>query len=159
MSLFEDDRYQWRETYFILFREADRPAKEAIEKTLKELGPRFEIVNLRSDTKKNFESVTVISPDDFSAMDVCYGYGEDVAAQIEELLEEMKEAGTSSAHKAKLLHLAECTSRLEIYHFQLVVADEEEDEFLDPGGLLLVMQKLAKLCHGISIDPQSGTWT
>lgn len=158
MSLFEDDRYQWRETYFILFRESDRPNKHAILKTLKELGARFEIVNLRTDSQDNFESVTVISPDDFSAMDICYGSGEDVAAQVTDLLEEMKSSSDTPQHKAKLLHLADCTASLEIYHFQRVVDEDEEEEYLDPGGLLLVMQKLAKLCHGIAIDPQSGTW-
>ena len=32
----------------------------------------------------------------------------------------------------------------------------EEDEFLDPGALLIVLAKLANLCQGVGIDPQSG---
>ena len=34
---------------------------------------------------------------------------------------------------------------------------EEEDEFLDPGSLLIVLEQLAELCHGIAIDPQTGS--
>ncbi len=159
MSLFENDLYQWRETYFVLFRENQRPSAAAINQTLRGLGPRFELSPVRTDSGGNFESVSLISPDDFSAMDICYGSGEDVTGQIEELLSEMKGAGHGPQHQARLNHLAECTARFEIYHFQQILNEDEEDEFLDPGALLIVIEKLNKLCHGISIDPQSGMWT
>ena len=30
MSLFENDEYRWRETYFVLFHEENRPSADAI---------------------------------------------------------------------------------------------------------------------------------
>ena len=37
-----------------------------------------------------------------------------------------------------------------------LIPDEEDDGFLDPGTLLLVLNKLAKLCQGEALDPQTG---
>ena len=34
--------------------------------------------------------------------------------------------------------------------------DEEDDGPLDPGTLLLVLNRLARLCHGETLDPQTG---
>ena len=56
--------------------------------------------------------------------------------------------------------LKSCDARFDIYHFeQVVLPDGEEDDegFLDPGALLIVLQHIAKLCHGVGVDPQSGT--
>jgi hypothetical protein len=35
--------------------------------------------------------------------------------------------------------------------------DEEEADHLDPAALLTVLNRLARICHGVAIDPQSGT--
>ncbi len=44
-------------------------------------------------------------------------------------------------------------------HFEQVAAEDEEDEeMLDPSALLLVLGALAKICHGVAIDPQAGTF-
>jgi hypothetical protein len=38
MSLFEDGRYQYRETYFVLFDHKNRPKSSDVERLLIELG-------------------------------------------------------------------------------------------------------------------------
>ena len=47
-----------------------------------------------------------------------------------------------------------------LQHTQLVVhlraARDEDEGPLDPGTLLLVLSKLARLCHGEALDPQTG---
>ncbi len=41
MSLFEDEQYRWRDTYFVLFNEPDQPATEVVLAALTSLGPRY----------------------------------------------------------------------------------------------------------------------
>ena len=57
-----------------------------------------------------------------------------------------------------LERLPECSARLDIYHFERTVYPEadDEDDLMDPGALLSVLQRLAELCEGIPVDPQSG---
>ncbi len=157
MSLFENDQYRWRETYFVLFEEDTRPNADAVERTLKKMGDRYEIGEIRLDDEGRFESLTVYSPADFSAMDISYIQGEEVAHQVEELQQDLKSTTLTGDELHKLTKLNACNARFDIYHFELVVGGEEEDEFLDPGALLVVLEKLAELCQGIGVDPQTGS--
>ena len=159
MSLFENDQYRWRETYFVLFRAKDRPSAEAMREALTSLGGRYEISDVREDGAGHVESLSLISPHDFAAMDISYVSGEDVQLHLEELKEELRGADLTEQERRKLKMLPDCDARYDIYHFEQVVEDDSEDdeEFLDPGSLLIVLEKLARLCRGIGIDPQSGT--
>src|SRR5262249_40576380 len=78
MSTFEDDRYRWRETYFVLFPAARRPMLKDVEKRLAALSKRYSLESPGGDDAGRFESLTVLSPDDFAAMDVCYTGGQEV---------------------------------------------------------------------------------
>ena len=76
------------------------------------------------------------------------------------MIEEMKRSDASDAERALVNRLAKCDARLDVYHFERItfLADEdEEEEFLDPGSLLIVLEKLAELCDGVAIDPQTGS--
>jgi len=72
MSMFEDSRYRWRETYFVLFPAKKRPTLDSVTKMLSALNKRFELTNLNADDQGMVDSLTVISPDDFAALDICY---------------------------------------------------------------------------------------
>ncbi len=159
MSLFENDEFRWRDTYFVLFHEKDRPLAEGTLKSFETLGPRYEVKDVRCDEQGRLESLTLISPDDFAAMDISYICGEEVEEQVQSLSSEMGVDHASKEEVRKLHLLQGCTARFDIYHFeQVVVPDEDDDEsFLDPGALLIVLQRLAALCHGVGIDPQTGT--
>ncbi len=76
MSMFEDSRYRWRETYFVLFKASDRPTLKKVQHALAKLDERYEITNSTEDDEGRFESLTLISPDDFAALDICYTEGE-----------------------------------------------------------------------------------
>lgn len=157
MSLFGNDEYQWRETYFVLFREADRPSTQQVSDALSE-DPRFEVTQIRGDSEGRFESLTLKSPDDFSAMDITLVTGDEVAEQVEELLRDLIKSTLTDEERDKLDELGDCDCRFDIFHFEQVAPGEpEEEEFLDPGGLLIVMERLAELCNGVSVDPQSGS--
>ena len=159
MSLFGDANYQWRETYFILFRQGDRPMADDVVKALTANDNRLEISDVLSDDDGRLESLTLKSPDDFAAMDISLVTGEEVTEQIDELSHELAKATLSDEDHENLQQLAQCDARFDIFHFEQVLDDVDggEDEFLDPAALLIVMEKLALICRGVGIDPQSGS--
>jgi hypothetical protein len=163
MSLFENDEYQWRETYFILFREQDQPTAARMEQALKRIDPRYVVRDVRADEQQRFESLTLEAPDDYSAMDVSLVCGDEVVEQTAELMKELLRSATTAEEKKRIRQLEEYRCRYDIYHFEQLVFvgreedDDESDDFLDPGAVLTVMQKIAELCHGVVIDPQSYT--
>ncbi len=157
MSLFENDEYQWRETYFVLFEEKSRPKTERVVKAVQELGQEYELADVRSDEEGWCESFTLYSPRDYAAMDVSYVSGEEVTEQVEQLRKDVRSMPLTREEQAKLRILPRCTARYDVYHFEHVVDADDEDEMLDPGSLLLVLERLAALCHGVAFDPQAGT--
>ncbi|MCA9124214.1 MAG: hypothetical protein H6822_34075 [Planctomycetaceae bacterium] len=160
MSLFENDLYQWRETYFVLFEESTRPQAKAVVDSLREQDSHYEVSNVVANDAGQLESLTLRSPEDSSAMDITYVNGDEVTEQREELLNTLAKSTLAEGDRDKLNFLGECDSRFDIYHFEeasFIGGDEGEDDPLDPGALLLVMDCLARLCQGVGIDPQSGS--
>jgi hypothetical protein len=159
MSLFEDNRYSWRETYFVFFDEKSRPSKSQMEKFLKELGGRYDVHDIRTDDDGRFESATVLAPDDYAGMDITYIGGEEVREQLDEMLEDVGKATLNVGQVDKLMKISKCDARFDVYHFEQVAFENggEEDEMLDPGALLIVLERLAKVCSGVAFDPQTGT--
>ena len=159
MSTFEDDRYRWRETYFVLFPASRRPALNTVEKKLAALSKRYSLENLGADDSGNFESLTLISPDDFAALDVCYTDGAEVLEHSGELVQELSST-VEPGQRALLKRLKEYDGRFDVLHFEQVgeTADEDDsEEMLDPSALLAVLEELARITGGIAVDPQSGT--
>ena len=162
MSMFENDRYQWRETYFVLFNSARKPTLEEVQKAIRALDGRFTLTNLTADASGRFESMTVLSPDDFAAMDICYLDGEEVREQSATLTEEMEMGGCQAEERASLERIHSADARFDVLHFEQSggVAGgsaDDADEMLDPSALLVVLDALIKLTDGIAIDPQGGT--
>ena len=155
MSLFGDGNYQYRETFFVLFAKENKPTPEKLLQTFEELGPKYETSDLGVDENQSLESLTVKSPTDFSAMDIIFTEGEEVASQTSELLEEMRTMTFSGDDLRKLAKLKNATARFDIFHFEEIAGSVTGDDFLDPGGLLLVLERLCDLCDGVSVDPQS----
>jgi len=161
MSLFEDPEFQWRETYFILFAESQRPQAAVVREALQRLDTRYQLSELRDDGEGHFESVTLKSPDDYAAMDISYMDGEEVAEQVQELLANVRRDKKSEPvfDDQQLARLKSSTARLDVLHFEHISAadiGEDEEEFLDPGSLLVVLERLKQICQGVVIDPQSG---
>ena len=162
MSLFENDEYQWRETYFVLF-SADRlPSAQAVEELLSGLNRNYELRDVRGSDAGGFESLTLLSPDDYAAMDLSCVTGEEVCEQVADLAEQLR--ATASREELEVIDkIAQCTARLEVYHFEQLVfvgssGDmDEPDDFMDPGSLLVVLEKIAELCDGIVVDPQASS--
>jgi len=158
MSTFENDRYRWRETYFLLFDSSRRPSLEQMQKLLRKVNRQFELHNPRTDDDGGFESVTVLAPGAYSAMDISYLEGEEVQEQTVDLCREFRDHACSPDEHRKLEQLAACDARFDILHFEEVSeGDEEGDETFDPSALLMIVEALAKYTGGVAIDPQSGT--
>ncbi len=155
MSLFEDSGYIYRDTFFVYFKKKNRPSAQIVQEALAGLGPKYETVNVK-DNDGELGSLTVRSPYDFSAMDITYVEGDEVAVAISGLMEEFMTITLAADDKEKLQRFAETNARFDVFHFERV-SDGGEEGFLDPGGLLIVLEKIAGLCGGISLDPQSQT--
>ena len=153
MGLFGDSRYEYRDTFFVLFKKENRPSSDKIQACLADLGPKYETLDLKA-TDGELESITVRSPHDRSAMDITYVEGEEVSGQIEQIMTDFRTITLAGDDVNKLRKLNTCDARFDIYHFEQNV-EGGEDEMLDPGGLLIVMETIVQLCEGVGLDPQS----
>ena len=157
MSMFEDGQYQWRETYFVLFPALRRPKLKDVQKAVARLHQHLTLTNLAADKEGLLESLTILAPDDFAAIDVSYLSGDEVREQVAQLAEEVEPTCCCDDEKKRLEELRACDARLDIFHFeQMVDIDAEDDGMFDPSALLLVLDALAELTGGISVDPQGG---
>ncbi|MGD0898968.1 MAG: hypothetical protein ABR915_14105 [Thermoguttaceae bacterium] len=159
MSTFENDQYRWRETYFVLFFADKRPLLGTVEKHLASLSKRYQLSNQSGDEDGRFESLTVVSPDDFAALDICYTSGPEVLEQGEELVDELA-AAAEPPSRDLLRRLKQYDGRFDVLHFEQVAEaspEDDEDELLDPSALLAVLEALAKITGGVAVDPSSGT--
>ncbi len=162
MSLFENSDYEWRETYIVLFHQDHVPQANRLRQLLEEDGGRVEVSNLHVDDNGVFESLTVVSPGDFAAMDIICTVGEEVAEQFPALVEELAPNCETDEERAQLTQISKCSARIDIFHFEqtkqgMLVSDDAEMEFMDPGGLLMVLERIADACQGIVVDPQTSS--
>lgn len=155
MSLFGNPRYQYRETYFILFEKEKRPNEAELVAAIKELGDRFEIKEIHHDQENQLESMTVVSPSDFAGLDLTYVDGEEVLEQVSELNEQFKTTTLTGDELKKIAKIGNCRARFDVLHFEEITGSE--DDFLDPGSLLTIVEKIASLCDGVGIDRESST--
>jgi len=160
MSMFENSQYRWRETYFVLFQSSNRPTLETLQHRLSKLNSRFTLTNLSADDSGRFESMTVLSPDDFAALDVCYLEGPEVRDWGAEMADELETTDCRPEDRARLAQIRQCDARFDVLHFEQVVhfEDDEPDDMLDPSTLLVVITALCKETEGLAVDPQAGTF-
>jgi hypothetical protein len=162
MSMFENSGYRWRETYFVLFPADKRPALKSVTKMLSALNKRFELTNLTADDDGLIDSLTLISPDDFAALDICYTAGAEVLEQSASLIDDLRKLGVEGPPPVPWEQIKRYDGRLDVLHFEQIAEatedDAEDDEMLDPSALLVVLAALAKHTRGVALDPQAGTF-
>lgn len=157
MSLFEDSRFQWRETYFVLFDAQQRPTPAAVKRALVELKAGLNITASVESEDGFLEGMTVLSHIDSSGIDITYIDGDEVKEQLTELKKEFRGQQLTPEEKAKYDRMMLSNARFDVFHFEeLGDSLDDDDGPLDPGTLLLVLARLAKLCHGVALDPQTG---
>jgi hypothetical protein len=160
-SMESDDQLEWRDTYFVLFQQSNRPTLMQVEAAITHTSKRLKLENLEADDDGMFESVLVHAPQDNAAVEISYETGEAVIAQSADLAKQLKgELGPKH-----LQQMLKADARLDVMLFERVRNDEfaggeDDDEWeggsVDPSSLLNVVEALAKLTHGLPIDPASG---
>ncbi|MCE5301753.1 MAG: hypothetical protein LLF97_01440 [Planctomycetaceae bacterium] len=160
MSMFEDSRYRWRETYFVLYDAHKRPKLDDVVRTLSSLNKRFQLTNQSADEQGRLDSLTLLSPDDYAAMDICCADEDEVQDQADALVADLKKAGADVAPPVPWEQIKKYDGRLDVLHFEQMPedADDEEGGMLDPSALLMVLGALAQLTGGVAVDPQAGTF-
>lgn len=156
VSLFEDDQYQYCDTFFVYFETQNRPSLADIEKALSSGGETCELTDAKSEPDGAFKSITVRSPHDSSAMDIAFVGGEEVVEQVEELVLEFRQISLEGEEFDKLDRIRKANARLDVFQFERV-SESQEPDMIDPGGLFLVIEKLKRVCDGVGLDPQSKT--
>ena len=157
MSTFTRAGFEWRETYFVLFESKKRPTLKKIERALAKVNSRFKLAAEQADDQGNFQSVTLLSPEDFAAIDISYEMGEEVIEQGAALQKELRDSVADASELAQLERLPRLDARFDVLHFEQTARREQSDELLDPGALLIVLEQLVDLTGGVGVDPQSGT--
>ena len=130
-------------------------------KTLSALNKRFELTNRTADSHGQVESLTLLAPDDFAGLDICYTEGDEVLEQTVSLVGELKKMGAETPPPVPWEEIKRYGGRFDVLHFEQIaeeVADEPDEEMLDPSALLIVLAALAKLTKGVAVDPQAGTF-
>ncbi len=161
MSTFGDNRYCWRETYFVLFKSSDRPSLKVVEKAVTALNERYVLKDASADDAGLFDSLTLLSPDDYAALDISYLAGAEALEQSAEMVGKLEPAACVLGETIPKEQLLQYDGRFDVLHFEQApeerVQEDDPDEMLDPSALLLVLGVLAKLTDGIAVDPQTGT--
>ena len=160
MDEHNDDQLEWRDTYFILFDQSHRPTLSQVEAAITDSARRLKLEHLEADDDGMFESVLVQAPQDNAALEISYETGEAVIEQSTELAKQLKD----ELNAKQLAKMLKADARLDVMLFERVqddawgASDDEdwESSGLDPSSLLNVVGALAKLTHGMPIDPASG---
>lgn len=153
-----DEQFEWRETYFVLFDQAKRPSLKQVEQAVLAAGSHFQLNGAAADDEGKFESLNVVSPHDHAALEIDYLDGSEVLEQVANLGKDVR--ASTGIDPQKLARLSGCNARFEIMHFEEMiepVPGDEGDDVFDPSALLMVLEALVKLTDGVGVDPQSGT--
>jgi hypothetical protein len=117
MSLFNDERYTWRETYFVLFDPAMRPRLSDVRRELRHVAGALTILDSKAESGGNLLTMTVASYEDHSALEIVYREGNDVHNEICRLAE-ILEKGSTAKEKERLREAKTCRAKFEILHFE-----------------------------------------
>jgi hypothetical protein len=164
----ENDELYWRETYFILFPQKQRPTLKEVSAALARANCRFQLENPSADGAGLIESLLIESPEDHAAVEISYEVGDAIIEQNLAWAKELQKQLPAS----QLQELMRSDARLDVAHFERVPSDGQSfaednfgDEFddeeaglemLDPTCLLTVVETLAGLTGGLAFDPAAG---
>ena len=117
MTLFEDDRYNWRETYFVYFESFHRPKLAEVRRALKMDAPLFSILDSKAEPHGHLVAMTIASYENHAALEIVYREGSDVLHESQHLVRSLEKEAT---HKelAQLQKIVRCKTRFDIHHFE-----------------------------------------
>lgn len=121
MTLFEDDRYDWRETYFVCFESSHRPKLSEIRRVLKMNAPFLTILDSKAEIDGSLVALTIASYENHAAVEIVYREGNEVLSEIHHLVNSLKNEATV-AEQTKLQKISLCKTRLDVHHFEQTAA-------------------------------------
>ena len=117
MTLFDDNRYDWRETYFVYFESSHRPKLPEVRRALRIHAPFLSILNYKAEPDGSLVSMTIASYEDHAALEIVYREGNEVAAEARQLADSLK-ADASETECSKLQKIVQYKMRLDVHHFE-----------------------------------------
>ena len=117
MTLFDDNRYDWRETYFVYFESAHRPKLPEVRRALRIHAPFLSISNIKADPDGNLVEMTIASYEDHAALEIVYREGNDILTEARHLARSLKEEA-SEEERLKLQKIVHCKTRFDVHHFE-----------------------------------------
>src|ERR671925_805703 len=114
-----DDQLEWRDTYFVLFKQSNRPTLTQVEAAITETSRRLKLENLEADDDGMFESLLVQAPQDNAALEISYETGEAVIEQSAELAKQLKD----ELKPKQLQQMLKADARLDVMLFERVRGD------------------------------------
>ena len=117
MTLFDDNRYDWRETYFVYFESTHRPKLSAFRRALKTDAPFLTILSCKADSDGYLVEMTIASYEDHAALEIIYREGNDILAESLHLARSLKNEATA-IELSQLQKIAQCKTRLDVHHFE-----------------------------------------
>ncbi len=118
MSLYDDERYTWRETYFVLFDDLRRrPRLEDLRRELQPYRETLQILDAVSNSEGRLRKLTVASYEDHSALEIVFRQGANVVAEMDALVQ-ILEKGCSTKEKERLHAVKHWSLKFDVLHFE-----------------------------------------
>ncbi|MDR3233639.1 MAG: hypothetical protein LBT46_08265 [Planctomycetaceae bacterium] len=117
MNLFDDDRYSFRETYFVYFDTPQRPKLPAFKRALLSRAPFLQIAESRAESDDRLVSMQIVSYDDHAAVELVYQEGNDVLDEIRSLAQTLQKDALRE-EMDKLQKIVQYKSRFRVHHFE-----------------------------------------
>ena len=117
MTLFEDDRYDWRETYFVYFESSHRPKLPEVRRALKSDAPLFAVLDSKAEPDGSLAAITIASYEDHAALEIVYREGKEVLSEVQQLVCTLQNEATAE-ELLKLHKIIQYTTRFDIHHFE-----------------------------------------
>ena len=90
-----------------------------MQKTLAAINKNYILSHSGADAQGRFESITLISPEDYAALDICFTSGQEVTEQLEALAEDIEES-VEPSQRAALIRLRQYDGRFDVLHFEQI---------------------------------------
>jgi hypothetical protein len=117
MTLFDDDRYEWRETYFVYFESNHRPKLPEVRRALQIHAPFLDVLKSKAEPEGNLLEMTIASYEDHAALEIVYREGKEVLTEIRHIAGSLNEEATPD-EISKLQKIVQCKSRFDVHHFE-----------------------------------------
>jgi len=119
MTLFSDDRYNWRESYFVYFESSRRPKLPEVRRALQTYAPFFCVLDSKADRNEDLVEMTIASYEDHAALEVVFRAGKEVLTEAKHLAKSLKK-DVSPEERAKLQKIVQWNMRFDVHHFEQV---------------------------------------